>query len=202
MIGLFISLHAADEQAAWKDPTVQGFSIYKGQLDYTEGFGAYLDIPFRPMTKNFDNGGGSHDYNTQFLREILGVENIAYDPYQRPKEQNEKALELVAKQVFDTATSNSVLNVIDTLHNRLEHILLSCEALKKYGAAYFKVFDGNHSSEGQWLSYGYQANQPVDFYQKEVEQVFGAGNVVTDQLKHMIIAYKNSGCKDAFKKRS
>ena len=122
--------------------TVQGFTIYNNQLEITEGFGAYMDFCLRPNTKNFDNGGGSHKYNSEFLKKYYGVSNIVYDPYQQSPENNHNALTEIAKHDFDTATSNSVLNVIDTEEGRHEHILLSCEALRDGGIAYFKVFPG------------------------------------------------------------
>ncbi len=63
-----------------------------------------------------------------------------------------------------------------------------------FGAAYFKVYENNRSGKEEWHSYGYQANRQAKEFQEEVEHVFGKGNVVTDSLRHLIIAYKNSGC--------
>ena len=193
---LIISLQVyGDEiQTPWKKETIQGFPIYEGQLETTEGFGAYIDFCLHPNGKNFDNGGGTHDYNTQFLKKYLGVNNFVYDPYQRDEENNQLALSEVARHDFDTATSNSVLNVIDNQDARIKHISLSCMALKEGGIAYFKVFAGNGSHEESRLEDSYQSNRPAISYQEEVEEVFGKGNVVVDIAKHMIIAYKNNDC--------
>lgn len=193
-IFLLSILGFTNEQQPWEKPTVEAFGIYGGVLDYTEGFGAYMDLQLRPGTKNFDNGGGSHDYNTMFLKTNYAIENQVYDPFQRSQEENEKILKAVAEHSFDTATSNSVLNVIDTPLHRLNHIFLSCQSLKDFGPAYFKIWEGDRSSKAKVLLYGYQANRPTESYQTEVEQIFRRGNVVVDAKRNLIIAYKNSGC--------
>lgn len=197
LLSALVNLGITQEQHPWEKPTIQGFGIYDTNLDYTEGFGAYMDLHLRPSTKNFDNGGGSYDYNTQFLKTNYGVENQVYDPFQRSQEHNEKILKAVAEHSFDTATSNSVLNVIDFFSSRLDHIFLSCESLKDLGIAYFKIWEGNGSSKGQSMPYGYQSNRPTKSYQEEVEKIFDQGNVVTDLKRNLIIAYKNNGCKKA-----
>jgi len=181
-------------QTPWEAKTVQGYSLYQGNLDDTEGFGAYMDLPLKPLTRNFDNGGGTHDYNSKFLSKYYGVENQVYDPFQRTEQENVKVLSKVHTHTFDTSTSMSVLNVIDTLPARLNHIFLSCEAIKAFGTAYFKIFENNGTGKEEWNTYGYQANRPTQEFQKEVEGVFGKGNVVTDTVCHLLIAYKNSDC--------
>lgn len=191
IISIILSFHLLLSQTPWESKTVEGYSIYNEELDNTEGFGAYMDLPLKPMTRNFDNGGGTHNYNTQFLKEYYGVENHVYDPFQRSEEENRKTLREID---FDTATSMSVLNVIDQIPARLDHIFLSCRSLKTFGVAYFKVFENKGDGKEEWKSYGYQSNRPTREFQEEVEQVFGKGNVVTDTLRHLIIAYKNSGC--------
>lgn len=185
----------ADGQIPWDAKTVEGYSLFHGELDDTEGFGAYMDLPLRPGSRNFDNGGGSHELNSKFVSKYYGVENIVYDPFQRSDASNLSALALASLGDFDTTTSMSVLNVIDKKDVRLKHISLSCSALKNHGAAYFKIFENTSSGVGETRAYGYQANQPSIAFQPEVEEIFGRGNVVTDTLKHLIIAYKNSGCK-------
>ncbi|MBA3957580.1 MAG: hypothetical protein H0X51_04185 [Parachlamydiaceae bacterium] len=184
------------EQTPWTEKTVQGFSFYQDKLDYTEGFGAYLDLHLRPNTKNFDNGGGSHNFNTTFLEEVYSVTNVVYDPFQRSDEHNSIVLSQVSAHEFDTTTSNSILNVIDNQSTRFKHIWLSCEALKAHGVAYFRIFEGNGSFQDQHLSYGYLSNRLAQSYQHEVEKIFEKGNVVTDIKRRLIIAYKNSGCKE------
>lgn len=167
------------------------FSIYKDQLDYTQGFGAFMDLRLKPKTINFDNGGGKYDFASQFLEKNFGVTNIVYDPFLRSENENKKALSLVQEHIFDSSTSNSVLNVIQNSQDRQEHIFLSCEALKEYGVAYFKIFEGDKDSTFIF----HQENRSAISYQKEIERVFGKGNVVTDVNQNLIIAYKNCGCK-------
>jgi hypothetical protein len=197
LLSIFNAIVESQEQISWSQPTVQGFGISEGKLDYTEGIGAYLDLHLRPNTKNFDNGGGSIDLNTEFLYENYGVKNTVYDPYQRSKEHNQQVLSDALKNGFDTTTSNSVLNVIDSLPSRLKHIWISCMALKKHGVAYFRVYEGNGSDTPEILSYGYQSHRPTRLYQEEVESIFEKGNVVTDVYRKLIIAYKNNDCKDS-----
>ena len=188
-------LFCENTQTPWMKKTVEGFPIDDGHLETTEGFGAYLDFCLRPNTKNFDNGGGTHDHNTEFLKRYEGVTNIVYDPFQRDAESNKKALGALEKHDFDTATSNSVLNVIDLPEARVQHISLSCEALKEGGVAYFKVYPGNGTQVETKNKDSYQSNRPAATYQEDVEKVFGKGNAVVDSARSMIIAYKNSGCK-------
>lgn len=186
---------AKGPQTPWTKTTEAGFSVYNGELETTEGFGAYLDFCLKPGTKNFDNGGGSHIYNSLFLKQYVGVTNVVFDPYQLSEEENKQALDKLEKHDFDTATSNSVLNVIDTRDARLVHIRYSCKALKEGGVAYFKVFPGDKSGVGKQTAYGFLSNRLAESYQEEVEEVFGKGNVVTSRERHMLIAYKNTGCK-------
>ncbi|HSX10984.1 MAG TPA: hypothetical protein VLF94_04640 [Chlamydiales bacterium] len=199
-MGLFIVvafvalLGSSAEQQPWTGATVEGLGTENGRPDYTEGVGAFTNLRLKPGTKNFDNGGGSHDTNTLFLRDTYAIENWVYDPFQRSKEHNETVLEAVAHHDFDTSTSNSVLNVIDDFSQRLRHIFLSCDSLKEFGAAYFLIWEGDRSSEEKRLSYGYQANRLVGSYQSEIERIFGSGNVVTDFQRKLIIAFKNGGC--------
>lgn len=189
----------SDVQTPWTKTTEAGFTVFNGELETTEGFGAYMDFCLRPGTRNFDNGGGSHNYNSLFLKKYVGVANVVYDPFQRSAEENRKALEELEKHDFDTATSNSVLNVIDTREARLEHIKLSCKALKEGGVAYFKVYSGDKTGIGKHTPYGFLSNRLAESYQTEVEEIFGRGNVVTCRESNMLIAYKNSGCKEKSK---
>jgi hypothetical protein len=196
-VNMFSKMHSQEQQTSWDKMTAEGFPIYNGQLETTEGFGAYLDYCLKPGTKNFDNGGGTYDFNSQFLKKYQGVTNVVYDPFQRDEESNLKALAEVSKHDFDTATSNSVLNVIDSHEARQRHIALSCHALKEGGIAYFKVFSGNGSGNEHREEGGYQSNRLAATYQADVEEIFGKGNVVVDKGHDMIIAYKNSSCQKA-----
>jgi len=182
------------EQTPWIRDTVQGFPVHKGHLETSEGFGAYMDFCLKPNTKNLDNGGGKDDFNTLFLKEYYGVTNVVFDPFMRSEEHNQSVLAHIEKHPFDTATSNSVLNVIDDKNSRMTHLKLSCAALKTGGIAYFKLYPGNGSSKGEYIEGGFQSIRPATTYQEEVEEVFGKGNVVVDISRELIIAYKNKGC--------
>src|SRR5271165_2513747 len=89
----FLLLSEEAKQIPWSQETVKGISIDQDKVDYTEGFGAFLDLGLRPNTQNFDNGGGSYNFNTTLLNDLYGVKNVVYDPYQRSEEENRKALE-------------------------------------------------------------------------------------------------------------
>ncbi len=47
---MFSKVYSQEQQTSWDKMTVQGFPIYNGQLETTEGFGAYLDYCLKPGT--------------------------------------------------------------------------------------------------------------------------------------------------------
>jgi SAM-dependent methyltransferase len=162
-----------------------------GTLATLSGIGAFLDIVFEPNTNNLDVGGGKGDAISAYLLKERKVTNYVYDPYNRSKQHNDRILGLAAKGNFDSATSMSVLNVIDNRDARMKHIQLMHSALKPGGKAYFKVYRGDNS--GRELldpqHNRYQSNRGVKTYLDEVTEIFGK-DVTVDKDRNLIIAIK------------
>jgi hypothetical protein len=181
------SLKKAD-QTAWNRPTVDGVSyLPDGEIDRTEGVGAFMDLPLEKGTRNLDVGGGAHESNTRYLKS-RGVTNYVYDPYARSDDHNHKILQNVKSSPVDSVTSMSILNVIDDTAARLAHILLSKTSLKSGGKAYFKVWPGNGSGKGEYILGGYQSNRDAKSYIQDVKQIFGDKQVSYDVSLQVIVA--------------
>ena len=179
------------EQTAWNRPTVDGISyLPNGEIDRTEGVGAFLDLPLEQGTRNLDVGGGAHDSNTRYLasRRVL---NFVYDPYARSVEHNSSVLKSIAEEPVDTVTSMSILNVIDKVDARRSHLELCKKSLKIQGKAYFKIWAGSGSGKGEYLQGGYQSNRQARTYLDEVREVFGDHAVSYDARLDTIIAVKS-----------
>ena len=156
------------------------------KTDNTEGEAAFDDLELEANTLNFDNGGGSDKRISVYVKKVYGVTNIVYDKFARSKAHNARVLKLVCRHVFDTSTSNSVLNVIASARERYKHIMLSRIALKRTGTrtAYFKVFAGNRSG----VRTTFQNNVSVEAYVKEVEDVFCGAHIVVYPCLNLITA--------------
>jgi hypothetical protein len=88
-----------------------------------------------------------------------------YDKIKRNQKHNEEVLKLVKEKMFDTSTSNSVLNVIENEDDLMEHIQLSYSSLKpNVGKAYFKIWKGNNFSISSNENGNYQRNCSAEFY--------------------------------------
>lgn len=170
-------------QTAWSVLNVRGHSIdpHTGTVDDTEGFGAFDSIMqlFNPSCpRNFDNGGGSFNDTTRYVKDTYNIENVVYDPFMRTKEHNDYVLYLARNKKFDCCTSISVLNVIDTVEGRSTHIQLCYDVLKENGSAFFKVWPGDRSQIERKQKDSYQSNQDATHYLAEIKNVFGDNNVV------------------------
>ena len=179
-------------QTAWTYDNTKGFGYHPdGTIDMSVSFGGFMNLDLKPNTKNFDNGGGKYDDNTKYIFEKYKVINYVYDPFSRSFEHNQQIIKDVCLSVFDTSTSNSVLNVIDTREARLHHIKLSYTSLKKNGIAYFKTWFGNKSGkEGKDVNQQFQHNKKINWYLKEIQEVFGNENVTLDTEREVIVAQK------------
>jgi hypothetical protein len=179
------------EQTAWNRPTVDGISyLPNGEIDRTEGVGAFMDLPLQQGTRNLDVGGGAHDANTKYLAS-RGILNFVYDPYARSVEHNSLVMRTTAEEPVDTVTSMSILNVIDNVDARRSHLELCKKSLKNRGKAYFKVWAGSGSGKSEYLQGGYQSNRQAGTYLDEVREVFGDRAVSYDARLDVIIAVKS-----------
>lgn len=171
-------------QIPWSNPNVVGHSIdpYTQKIDPTEGFGAFDSILSSNWLgrRTIDIGGGEHDHNSSYLFHKFDIFQAVYDPYMRPQEHNDKILSIAMERPFDSCTSISVLNVIDTKEARLEHIKLCRSTIKECGSVFFKVWPGNGTGISEAKEGGYQNNRPLETYMNEIEDVFGKKNVFID----------------------
>lgn len=94
---------------------------------------------------------------------------------------------MVERGDFDTATSMSVLNVIEDRESRIAHIKLLKSSLKKNGIAYFKIWQGNKSGIKDLAIKFHQNNLKLEFYAPEIEEIFTKSKIL--QEKNLIIAY-------------
>lgn len=117
--------------------------------------------------------GGRFD---KALKELAqhGVENIVWDPYNRPPEHNEGALRRVLRGTT-TATVAKVLNVIAEPEIRAVVIRLATKA----GRAYFHVYEGDGSGVGKKTRDGWQEHRKLATYLPEVAKHFGRADIVS-----------------------
>lgn len=164
--------------------------LSNGQIDNTTGFGAFDDLELKSNTRNIDVGGGKFDHNTTYLFKKYKIINVVYDPYNRSENHNQTVLKLAHKKPFDTATSISVLNVINNKKIRYNHIKLIFDSLHSKGKAYFKVYGGNHSGKEWYGNKIYQSNRGIETYYEEIAQIFGKKNTLLIKEKNLIIAVR------------
>lgn len=135
--------------------------------------GSFNRIAWRKGTVNADIGGGRFDNATAMLSE-LGVENVIYDPFNRSKEHNRKAVSKIAGGKADTATINNVLNVIKESDARRLVIRQAADAIGLNGTAYFLIYEGDASGQGKATTKGWQENRKAESYIEEIRASFGS----------------------------
>ena len=152
-------------------------------ISWAEGF-------FKNGGKNFDPGGGAGEIQTARLKDE-GVENIVLDPFNRSKEHNIEAIKKVANGQADTATVNNLLNVLVEVADRVSIYKQVKNALKEDGQAAFAnwrdpkqakaMADAGETSKVRTDKAGNkiagQTHMADEAYVKELEEVFGKGNV-------------------------
>lgn len=162
----------------------------------TSGINAFADIQFDNDAKRIlDVGGGRYDNNRKYMKRERDIELLVWDPFNRSQMHNTPVRESIEVQKADAATSMSVLNVIPEVESRLAHITTLKVAVKAGGMAYFKIWPGDKPLIGTYLplftSNSYQANSYADRFIREIEIVFGIGNVkIHDSIKNLIVAKK------------
>jgi len=138
-------------------------------------------IQWKPGTRNADIGGGRFDNVTQHLQG-LGVENVIWDPYNRPQEHNQAAAGKLRGGQAHTATVNNVLNVIQEPHVRQHVIRLAADAIRPDGTAHFLIYEGDKQGTGGPTAAGWQEHRHAATYEPEIAQHFGVvkrrGNLI------------------------
>ena len=195
LVALFLtqsSLSYSLEQ--WNSSGTNSISGYicnaKENTDNTVGCEAFNDLNLQKNTRNIDIGGGKYNQNTIYLQKKFQIKNYVYDPYNRSIEHNEKVLQLAKQNPFDTATSMSVLNVINSKESRMAHIQLMFDSLRTGGIAFFKVYKGNNSGKEKYGQNRFQSNRGAETYANEVIEIFGKNNTQVFARKNLIIAKK------------
>lgn len=168
----------------WNTP-MQEHTSADTSINATQLPASFKKISWKPGTINADIGGGRFDNATEYLKS-MGVENIIYDPYNRSKEHNARAIEKIKNGGANTATINNVLNVIKEPEARQAVIRQAHNAINDNGTAYFLIYEGNGSGNGKPTTKGWQENRTAASYIHEIESVF---DKVTKK-GNMIIAYK------------
>eukprot|EP00835_Amoeboradix_gromovi_P001227 NODE_51_length_27121_cov_0.309452.p13 type:complete len:184 gc:universal NODE_51_length_27121_cov_0.309452:17201-16650(-) len=154
--------------------------------DITEGVAAFKDIIeyFAKNSRNLDLGGGQYDDSTEYLNS-QNIYNHVADLFCRSVEHNVRVL---SSGPYDSVTSISVLNVIDTSENRLKHVKLSYEMLKPGKCAYFKIFEGDQTGISYTENKRHQENKLTSCYVELIKQVYPV--VTIKKAKNLIIAIK------------
>ena len=156
-------------------------------IDTTEGFGAFDDLFNLSYPKlgprNLDLGGGRFNHTSAYLK-LFSIENSVYDPFGRTLAHNENVL--ARSGAYDSVTSISVLNVIETREDRKAHIRQALHALKPHGVAFFKIYEGDLSK----IRSNFQNNSSTEAYLSEIEDIFGREQVTLIADRYLIIAYK------------
>ena len=138
-------------------------------------------VKWQPNTRNADIGGGRFDNATEHLHQH-GVENVIYDPFNRPKEHNEASIAKIKDGQCHTATVNNVLNVIKEPNNRHAVIRQAANAIRPDGTAHFLIYEGNKSGQGSVTKAGWQEHRPAHTYLDEIghhfEDVQRRGNLI------------------------
>lgn len=165
-------------------------------VENTDGVSAFSDIKFDKRVKRvLDVGGGKYDCNCNYMQRTRNIELLVWDPYNRSSSHNTLVQTEVVHNNVDAATSMSVLNVISEPEARLAHINTLKAALVIGGKAYFKLYLGEPPLRGSYLPFitesYYQANSYADRFLREIEIVFGIGNVHIDKsVPNLIVAIK------------
>jgi len=124
-------------------------------------------VVFLAGTRNADIGGGRFGDVTGLLA-ARGVENVVYDPFNRPAGENALAAARLRGGQADTATVCNVLNVVRERVWRDRAIAQAADALRPGGAAYFQVHEGDRSGRPAATSRGWQENRRLASYVPEV----------------------------------
>lgn len=98
---------------------------------------------FQDGSHNLDYGAGKFNTAAEFLA-TLGVANSSYDPFNRPKEENDRAME---KADYDTVTLSNVLNVVGPEEARRAIVQDALDHLKPGGILLIKNYSGDNSGK-------------------------------------------------------
>ena len=126
-----------------------------------------------------DFGGGKYDLTKNYLKDIVGLDVYIFDPYNRSKEDNEKAL---AQGKYDYVICDNVLNVVKEKEIRLDIVKQTLELAKN--EVHIGIYTGDSSKiakEDQKRN-SFQLNQPIDFYISELSRYYNCKKIAQNIL--------------------
>ncbi len=118
---------------------------------------------------NLDWGGGKYDKGSDYLRS-QGITNLVHDDFNREKDFNKKSIKRAKENGgADSGTLLNVLNVIKDKDERIKAVKTPLKYLKAGAKLIIGAYNRNNSKEPLETSKGWQMNQPLSFYKKELE---------------------------------
>jgi len=150
-------------------------------------------VEWCPFTKNADIGAGRYDNVTEFLREHQ-IQNVSFDPFNRPTDSNVSAISMMRDGQCDTVTVANTLNVIQERDDRALLIQRAHNVLRPGGIGFFQFHEGDKSGRGRisqvaktGQALAWQENRKTRDYLVEIEPLF---NIVSVKANLIIAARK------------
>ena len=137
----------------------------------------YTNYEFEKGAIVFDYGCGRFFEDTINFMKSYNVHMIGYDPYNRTKQENDKALKEVKAVKPQYIVCSCVLNVImenEIIKNILTHIQ---EIAGEETKVIFNIYQGDRTRNGKVTSCGYQRNEPTRDYVKLIEEFFEVSKI-------------------------
>jgi len=139
---------------------------------------------YKSGEKIIDIGGGKSKNVSYMAGENNRANLQVFDPFNRTARHNKIVSNKFGYGQSDVSTAMNVLNVIKEKSNRKKVIEQGYDSISKGQSFYVQIFEGNKSGKGNQTSKGWQENRTLDSYVKEVEAVFGKGNVEIISLRY------------------
>ena len=115
--------------------------------------------------------GCGYDRLSQHLYDEEGVHCLGYDPEWKTEEQNRAVMDGMYRR-SDFVTLSNVLNVIEGQGPRAGTLTLAHRFLRKGGALFVTVYEGDKQGRGGTTRDGWQENRRLKDYLSEVQEVF------------------------------
>jgi hypothetical protein len=139
---------------------------------------------YKSGEKIIDIGGGKSKNVSNMVAENNRAALGVFDPFNRTSRHNKTISNRFGYGQSSVSTAMNVLNVIKEKANRKKVIEQGYNSIYQGKSFYIQIFEGDKSGEGRETSKGWQENRKLESYIKEVEAVFGKGNVEIVTLKY------------------
>ena len=139
---------------------------------------------YKSGEKIIDIGGGKSKNVISMVSRKNKANLKVFDPFNKTSRHNKMVSNRYGYGQSDVSTAMNVLNVIKEKVNRKKVIEQGYNAIYQGQSFYIQIFEGDKSGNGKETSKGWQENRTLDSYIKEVEAVFGKGNVEIVTLKY------------------